>query len=206
MRLLEAYAYYCKVTKYNFRLVKCWVFQLMNFPSTIYLSKSNANDIYSVKTCLFTKQSRPTINYEIPYTWWKKTPQTLNPVIMVYFLANHIYLPPLLHLQKRLIIGTVIFSGRLREIYLLKTDNTRKSFMFVHVSSHCFQWAKFRFFFHFVKLLTFECPWPKNPQVKDTLSQVKICIEQKEVSDTCRISEVTIDKKVILPVITGWVP
>ena len=125
---------------------------------------------------------------------------------MVYFLANHIYLPPLLHLQKRLIIGTVIFSGRLREIYLLKTDNTRKSFMFVHVSSHCFQWAKFRFFFHFVKLLTFECPWPKNPQVKDTLSQVKICIEQKEVSDTCRISEVTIDKKVILPVITGWVP
>ena len=166
MRLLEAYAYYCKVTKYNFRLVKYWVFQLMNFPSTIYLSKSNANDIYSVKTCLFTKQSRPTINYEIPYTWWKKTPQTLNPVIMVYFLASHIYLPPLLHLQKRLIIGTVIFSGRLREIYPLKTDNTRKSFMFVHVSSHCFQWAKFRFFFSLCKTANFRMSVAQKPAGK----------------------------------------
>ena len=98
----------------------------------------------------------------------EKMLQTLNPVITVYFLVNHRYL--LLFFIFRRKGANNVFSGRLREIHLFKTDNTRKSFIFVHVSSHCFQCIKFCLFvfcfcfFHFVKLLNV-CS-TKNPKQK----------------------------------------
>ena len=88
------------------------------------------------------------------------------------------YLPPFLHLQKKLNYQHCYFPWyfQFREIPLFKINNTRKSFIFVHVSTNCFHCVKFFFFFlffSFCKLLTFECLQPKNLQVEVTPPQVK---------------------------------
>ena len=104
----------------------------------------------------------------------------------------YIYLPPFLHLQKKLTVSTVIFSGRLREIHVFKTDNTRKSFMFVHVSSHCFQCLKLLGFFSFCNTVNFQILYvAQKPTGKSHTSPGKKLAEKKEVSHsstafTCR--------------------
>ena len=69
------------------------------------------------------------------------------------------YLPPLLHLQKKLNYLALLFLVVDVDKFLFKTDKTTKKF---HVcscySSHCiFNASNSDFFFHFTKLITFEC-------------------------------------------------
>ena len=82
--------------------------------------------------------------------------------------------------------------------------------MFIHVSSHYFQGAKFRFF-SLCKTANFGMSVAQKSAGKSHTSPSKKLAEKKEISDssttfTCRVSVATVDKNVILPVIKGWVP
>ena len=114
-------------------------------------------------------------------TWWKKCCGLWLPWLQ-YISLQIIHICLLFFIfRKSWIISSVIFSGRLRKIHLLKTDNTRKSFIFIHVSNHCFPYIKFCFF-SFCKTANFWMSIAQKPAGKSHTSPGKKFAEKKEVS------------------------
>ena len=93
--------------------------------------------------------------------------------------------------------------------YISKTGNTRKSFMFVHVSSHCCECVKI-IFSSFCKTAYFGMPVTQKPADKGHTSPGKTFVEKKKVyhsstTSTCRVSGHCRLKKLIFHVNTGWI-